>query len=145
MIIIRRPCCANIVTILMTLHNVTTNIVSASCSSSPSSRALLMTPLPGNNLQASKIYEVTATSSVQCLRSCLEEITCIAYSFDDAVTNYCTVYSDGSTSYDVTGLQVWVVTAKNIQVCLLLKHVQYQLQKCICKGRPINFEPNYMY
>jgi hypothetical protein len=61
-----------------------------------------------NPLTGSKLYDVTARTATNCMLVCLSEDMCLAVAFNTQ-TNLCSVFTAGNTSFNMAGLQVFVI------------------------------------
>jgi hypothetical protein len=68
-----------------------------------------------NPLTGSKLYDVTARTATKCMLVCLSEDMCLAVAFN-MQTSLCTVFTAGNTSFNTTGLQVFVIETKQVGV-----------------------------
>ena len=66
-------------------------------------------------LKASKMYSIVTRKASHCSAQCLRETDCI-YLTRNADGTKCTLYTSGSTSYDVTELLSYAVQFKDVKV-----------------------------
>ena len=74
-----------------------------------------MKQLDTSLLRASKIYDMSIRTALQCSAQCLSEPNCLFISRNAAETD-CTLYTGGLTTYNIAGLITYAVQFKNIQV-----------------------------
>ena len=67
---------------------------------------IVLVPLSQSTLQATKLYDLSTKEIAVCAVQCLGEPTCMFVTIDD-IRTICTLYSVGSTVYNVTGLQLY--------------------------------------
>jgi hypothetical protein len=87
---------------------------STSCGA-PVSRSNFMVRTAVNPLIATQLSTVTAAAQLQCQLFCLADDTCEFITFILS-TSQCTLYAKGTTSYDVTGTDVYTMEMKSAKV-----------------------------
>ena len=71
-------------------------------------RTAIFTLVPDINLHAKKLYDTVAKSTILCSAECIEEQACIYCTFHKDSKN-CTLFTQGSTNYDLSGLKTYVI------------------------------------
>ena len=78
-------------------------------------RTSQMQQLNSGKLSASKMYTIVIKKASHCSAQCLRETDCIYLTRNTDGTN-CTLYTSGSTSFDVSQLLTYAVLFKDVKV-----------------------------
>ena len=97
------------------------DVILSTCHVGKESSSEMQLQFKTSTLTALKMYNTNTKTALQCSALCLGEPDCV-YLTRNAAGNECTLYTSGSTAYDVTGVLTYGVLYKDIKVTQL--HVQ---------------------